>query len=420
MLSEAANRIFTQVGPGTPMGELMRRYWHPIAAVTEMEENPVKAVRLMGEDLVLFRDQQGSYGLLDRHCPHRRADLSYGWVEECGLRCNYHGWAFDAQGRCVAQPYEEQADPNSHFKEKINIKHYQAAERAGLVWAYMGPQPAPLVPNWEPFTWRNGFRQIVYADIPCNWFQCQENSIDPVHFEWMHDNWGKKLRHEGGVAPRHLKIAFDEFDYGFTYRRIREGAGEDHPLWTIGRVCLWPNALFTGGHFEWRVPVDDENTFSVTWCFDPVPRDRHPYVQEKIPYWRGPIKDPRTGRWISTHIMNQDFIAWVGQGTIADRTQEHLGASDVGVLSLRKRFLADLDAIKRGEDPKATIRDIETNRCVRLPIAERDYHENGPTREEYEARVKALGNRRAYPFQTGQPPEVTRAFEDALGIKVEA
>jgi 5,5'-dehydrodivanillate O-demethylase oxygenase subunit len=418
MLNQATNELFTRVGPGTPMGELMRRYWHPIGAVSELEDNPVKPVRLLGEDLVLYRDRNGAYGLLDRHCPHRRADLSYGFVEDCGLRCNYHGWLFDEQGRCIAQPYEEQADPQGRFKDKIHIRAYQVEAKAGLLWAYMGPQPAPLVPNWEPFTWKNGFVQIVYADMPCNWFQCQENSIDPVHFEWMHDNWSKRLRNTGGpYSPTHLKLAFNEFEYGFTYHRVREGADENHPLWTTGRVCLWPHALFTGSHFEWRVPVDDENTLSVTWCFDRVPKDREPYVQERIPYWYGPIKDPRTGRWISSHTMNQDFIAWVGQGAIADRTQEHLGASDVGVLMIRKQFMADIEALKRGEDPKATIRDLETNRCVRLPIAERRSLVEGLTREELEARLKLFG-RRGYPFQVGQPAEVTRAYEDALGIKV--
>src|SRR5438034_122757 len=112
MLSAEDNRTLTQVGRGTPMGELLRRYWMPIAAETEMEDTPVKPVRLMGEDLVLYRDGAGTYGLLDRHCCHRRADLSYGYVQECGLRCNYHGWLYDERGRCLAQPWEEIAHPD--------------------------------------------------------------------------------------------------------------------------------------------------------------------------------------------------------------------------------------------------------------------------------------------------------------------
>jgi 5,5'-dehydrodivanillate O-demethylase oxygenase subunit len=418
MLDQAKNQLFTQVGPGTAMGGLLRRYWMPIAAASEFDEAPVKPVRLLGEDLTLYRDIAGAFGLVDRLCPHRRADLSYGFVEPHGLRCNYHGWLFDETGRCTEQPFEDVAAPEACFKQKIRIRAYPVKVHAGLIWAYLGPAPPPLVPNWEPFNWKNGFVQIVFADVPCNWFQCQENSIDPVHFEWMHANWSMRLKEQAGpYSPRHLKLEFDEFEYGFQYRRIREGMTESDPMWTIGRVCLWPNALFTGDHFEWRVPVDDENTLSVTWSFSRVPRESEPYVQERIPAWHGPIKDPATGRWISSHIMNQDFIAWVGQGTIADRSEEHLATSDRGILLQRKRFLSDLEAIARGEDPTAIIRDPERNRSVPLPVADRKYLVDGVTREEL-MRHPVLGKHLTdgYPFQIGQPAEVRAAFEAAMGI----
>jgi 5,5'-dehydrodivanillate O-demethylase len=418
MLDAAKNRLLTQVGPGTPMGELLRRYWMPVAAVTEFDTITIKPLRLMGEDLTLYRDLSGTFGLIDRHCPHRRADLSYGFVEACGLRCNYHGWLFDEQGRCTEQPFEDMAAPEARFKDKIRVRSYPVKAHAGLIWAYLGPQPAPLVPNWEPFTWKNGFVQIVFADIPCNWFQCQENSIDPVHFEWMHLNWSVRLRdHLGPYSPRHLRLEFDEFDYGFQYRRLREGMNESDPLWRVGRVCLWPNALFPGDHFEWRVPVDDENTLSVTWAFTRVPKEREPFVQERIPCWHGPITEPESGRWISSHIMNQDFIAWVGQGKLADRTAEHLGTSDRGILMMRKRFLQDLESVARGEDPKAVIRDPKVNECVPLPVAERKVLVDGVTRAEL-ARHPIFGRQlsEGYPFQIGQPEEVRKAFLDAMGI----
>jgi 5,5'-dehydrodivanillate O-demethylase len=234
----------------------------------------------------------------------------------------------------------------------------------------------------------------------------------------MHMNWSVRLKGETGpYSPKHIKVAFDEFDYGFTYRRIREGMGEEDPLWTIGRVALWPNALFTGGHFEWRVPVDDENTLSVTWCFNRVPKECEPYVQWSIPAWHGPVKQA-DGRWVSSHIMNQDFIAWVGQGTIADRTQEHLGSSDRGILMMRKRFLDDLDAVGRGEDPKAVIRDAELNRCVPLPVADRKVLIEGLTLEEFK-KHPLFGPQftKGYLFQAGQPEAVTRAFEEAMGLR---
>jgi len=186
-------------------------------------------------------------------------------------------------------------------------------------------------------------------------------------------------------------------------------------------VCLWPNTLFTGDHFEWRVPMDDENTLSVTWAFTRVPKEREPYAQEKIPAWYGPVREDARGSsgggWISSHIMNQDFVAWVGQGVVADRTKEHLGSSDRGIIMQRQRFLSDLEAIARGEDPKAIIRDPAMNRIVPLPVAERKLLVDGLTRAELLAHP-ILGHHYAgdYVFQAGRPAEVAAAFREAMGI----
>ena len=414
------NRTLTQVGAGTPMGGLLRRYWHPVAAVAELEDNPVKPVRLLGEDLALYRDRSGTFGLIDRHCAHRRADLASGSVEARGLRCHYHGWCYDHTGRCIEQPYEDAADPAARYRERIRLKAYKVEALAGLLWAYLGPEPAPLVPNWEPFTWPNGFVQVVFSEVPCNWFQAQENSADPVHFEWLHDNWGARRRGEGGpYAPRHLRLEFEEFEYGIVYKRIREGQGETHPLWTVGRVCLWPNALFTGNHFEWRVPVDDTNTLSVGWFFSRVPAELEPYVQKRIPYWVSPVKDAQTGRWITTHLMNQDFLAWAGQGVVADRGREHLGRSDRGIVMMRRRFLADLERIATGGDPKAVIRDPGGNACVALPVAGREAFTRGLTREERERLgrdgVPGGATQREFAWLAGQPEDVRRAWRHAMG-----
>ena len=420
MLSETDNLTLAQVGRGTPMGELLRRYWMPIAAVAELDDHAVKPVRLLGEDLVLFKDGSGAYGLVDRHCPHRRADLSYGMIEACGLRCNYHGWLWDHTGRCAEQPFEQVAHPDARFKDRVRITAYPVEAKAGLVWAYLGPPPAPLVPTWEPFTWKNGFVQIVFAEVPCNWFQCQENSIDPVHFEWLHSRWTRALAGvTGDPPPTHLRIGFEEFAWGFTYRRILEGQSEQDELWTVGRCCLWPNCLFTGGHFEWRVPIDDGHTLSVGWFFDRVPNEQEPYVQDRIPYWTSPIKDPATGRWITSHIMNQDFVAWVGQGAIADRTREHLGESDRGVILMRRRLLEETGVVARGGEPKAVLRDPGQNHCVRLPIIGREHFVNGSSRVEQETsgqRTPGLPARAGFPFLAGQPAEVRAAYEQAMGL----
>jgi 5,5'-dehydrodivanillate O-demethylase len=418
MLTEQQNERLTQVGPGTPMGNLLRRYWMPIAGASEFsEEKNVKAVRILGEDLVLYKDKQGTFGLVDRKCPHRRADLSYGFVEECGLRCNYHGWLFKEDGSCIAQPYEDTAAPQLLFKDKVTIKSYPVKENAGLLWTYMGPLPLPELPNFEPFTWKNGFRQIAKAEIPCNWLQCQENSIDPVHFEWMHMNWGRRLESSDSEhGPSHKQVAFDEFNYGFVYRRQREDIPDDHPLWTIGRCCLWPNGVFLGDHFEWRVPIDDENTLSIAWLYNRVPREQEPYEQAVVPTWQSDIKDPETGRWISSHIMNQDFIAWVGQGTISDRNNEHLGQSDKGIVMLRRRFESEIKVVEQGGDPKGVIRDKEQASFVELPFIDRKVLTEGATLAELRAHPLFGAHLDTFMFQHGQPQEVWDEFREAMGL----
>jgi 5,5'-dehydrodivanillate O-demethylase len=419
MLSAAHNELLARVGPGTKMGNLLRRHWHPIAAVAELDERPTRPVRLMGEDLVLYKDKSGTFGLVERQCPHRRADLAYGFVEACGLRCNYHGWLFDERGRCLEQPYEDCVNPQARFRDKITIKAYPVEAKAGLLFAYLGPQPAPLLPNWEPFTFTNGFVQVVFSQVPCNWLQCQENSIDPVHFEWMHDNWGVRLSGaDGPYAPKHLELEFKEFEYGLTYHRVREGQPPNNELWTVGRAALWPNIFFIG-HFEYRVPIDDNNTLSVMWFFSRVPKEREPFVQQRIPYWHAPVRDPQSGDWIASHVINQDYVAWVGQGTIADRTQEHLGRSDRGVVMMRRRFLADIEAIERGEDPKGIVRDPEINRCISIPMIGRDLYINGLTLEQLQSSPALVPSTPdQFPFLAGQPEAVRDAYETAMGFKL--
>ena len=415
MLTPARNDMLTRVGPGTPMGNLLRRYWMPIAGASELAVDRIKPVRLLCEDLALYKDLGGRYGLVARHCSHRGADLSCGTVEETGLRCFYHGWKFDQGGACVEQPYEEVAKRNPKSRDGCAIAAYPVRELAGLLWTYMGPAPAPELPVWEPFTFLNGFREIVTAEVPCNWFQCQENSIDPVHFEWMHDNWSARLRGEDAQSARHLKIAYDEFEHGFIYRRVREGGNEGDPNWSIGRVALWPNAFYLGMHFEWRVPVDDENTLSISWFFMRVPTGREPFVQDEVPTWVSPVRD-ENGKWIVSHVINQDIVGWVGQGPIADRTKENLRSSDIGITQMRKRFFDDLEKIAVGQDPSGILRDPATAACVPLPDVMRKYNVEGVPLRDYEKhpllRERLAGFRHHY----GQPADVRRAFAKAMGI----
>ena len=416
MLSAEKNRQLTEVGPGTPMGEVLRRHWHPVAAVDALAREPIQPVRLLGEDWVLFRDRSGAYGLVERQCSHRRADLAYGYVEAQGIRCHYHGWQFAPDGQCIAQPYEDTVDPACRLRAKASLRAGHVRALAGLLWAYVGPLPAPELPDWEPFHWPNGFVQIVFAEVPCNWLQAQENSIDPVHFEWMHANWGRRLAgRDGPPAPKHLQLAFEEFEHGFVYKRISEDTDANNPLWTVGRVCLWPHGFFLGDHFEWRVPVDDTHTLSVLWSFIRVPNESEPFVQPEIPSWTSPIRRP-DGRWITSHVINQDIVAWVGQGAIADRARETLGASDRGIAMIRRQYANDIDAVAAGRDPKGVMRDPAANHAVPLPSDHRDFFRDGLPREQYLKHPKWQLLLKQFVFHAGQPEHVKRACEAALGV----
>lgn len=372
-LTAEQNRRMTEVGPGTPMGELLRRHWHPVAAVDQFSAEPKRAIRVLGEDLVLYRMPTGEYGVIERHCPHRRADFVNGYVEDDGIRCSYHGWKFDSTGQCVQQPYEEQAADGTRFRDRICAVSYKAEARYGLVWVYMGPGQPPLIPAWEPFTVENCYAQIVFHEVNCNWLQCQENSNDPVHFEWLHDNWPPGRAAPGGVAepgeyrPTHVELGFDEWDHGFIYRRLKAGEDESADSWVNGRVAIVPN-LFAPVHFEWRVPIDDERTLSVVWVADRVITEREPFAQTTIHSWSGVTHD-EDGRPLDTHVLHQDVLSWEGQGVIADRTKENLGRSDRGVQMMRNRLEADMAAVERGEDPSGIIRDGGQNDCVKWPTA---------------------------------------------------
>jgi 5,5'-dehydrodivanillate O-demethylase len=258
---------------------------------------------------------------------------------------------------------------------------------------------------------------VFFAEIPCNWLQCQENAIDPVHLEWMHFNWGiRQSGRTGPYSPRHLKIAFDETEYGYVYRRITDATSEAHDLWTLGRVTLWPNGFYAGDHFDWHTPIDDYTTLRVSWAFARVPHEKEPFEQQRpVPAWRGPVRDTG-GRWLSRRPVNQDFVALVGQGAIADRTREHLAASDQGVILLRRRLLAELDAVAAGAEPKALIRDTAKNERIVLPCPDRQVYLDGLPLREMLTHPSVGATLRSYPFQAGEPADVRKAFNAALGL----
>ena len=383
MLSVQENEALTRVGPGTPMGVLMRRYWHPIAPTAELDEKPTKAVRLLGEDLVLYRDRSGTYGLLARLCPHRRVDLSYGIPEEHGLRCMYHGWMMDETGQCIEQPFEETVHPDGRFKEKVRTTAYPVESHFGLLWAYMGPLPAPVVPTWEPYAYEDGIANVAIVELPCNWLQCQENSLDPVHLEWLHGYWAEVQRREAAVrmgeAPElvpivpksHKKIGFTEFEHGIIKRRVAgDGTEEDHD-WTVGHPALFPNILYVGDmvkcNFQYRVPIDDTHTNHITWFFYKSAPGHTVPKQEGIPYWYVPLFQP-DGKLIPDLVNHQDFVAWITQGLNADRTLEKLGESDRGIIMFRKELREQMNIAADGGDPMNVFRDPEKASYIELPL----------------------------------------------------
>ncbi len=370
MLTKKANDRLTRVAAGTPAGELLRRYWHPVAAGVQLEQEPVREVRLLGEELVLWRDRNRDLGLLAGHCPHRGTSLSYGIPEPDGLRCAYHGWKFDRSGQCLEQPAEP---ASSSFPDRVRIASYPVQEMGGLVWAYIGPEPAPLLPRYDLFVREDVDREIGFAVIPCNWFQIMENSLDPVHAEHLHGNHANyMLERQGKPAMRvrrHVRTAFDVFPYGVSKRRLLEGQTEEVDDWRIGHPVLFPNILAVGtaaqAQFQLRVPIDDTSTMH--WWY--LTRRRQPgeAPQQTIPLDEFLYRHP-DGRFMVETAMGQDIMTWVTAGPLMDRASERLATSDAGIILYRKLVQEQIAKVEAGEDPMAVVRDPAQNEpCIAIP-----------------------------------------------------
>jgi len=373
------------VGADSPIGRLLRCYWMPIAAVSELETRDTLPIRLLDEDLVLFRDRSGSLGLLERWCPHRRFDLTFGMVEDCGLRCSHHGWRFDRDGACLEQPFEETVDPGSTFKHRIRAAAYPVEEKAGLIWAYVGREPQPLIPDWAGF-YGPGYTVLSFLHLPCNWLQVMEGFYDPVHVEWLHDRWSYRLngREVPSRRPRHTGFRWLEFDYGVVFQRRL--AGSDR--WLADRTVIFPNIDGAGGqgwYLTWVVPIDRTHTLMVyrltitSWKgdrgqvmvpakgFEPQSRVPAYRIHGELEGDRGPSKD------FGSHLVSQDYASWLGPGECVDRTRQHLGETDRGVIMFRKRLLEQAEIVAAGGDPQGVIRDPARNRRITLPGARRGY-----------------------------------------------
>ena len=380
MLSPEENELLTGVGPGTPMGTLLRRYWYPIAATSELVERPTKSVKILGESLVLYRDKKGRPGLVGPQCAHRRMSLLLGIPESDGLRCAYHGWLYDRNGRCVEQPFEQAEDPSTTFKERVKIPAYPVQELGGLIFAYLGPEPAPLLPRWDLFVRDGVLRDIGAAVVPCNWLQIMENSLDPVHVEWLHQHFYNYVQERLGRSDfkgkpvRHQKIAFRLFDYGIIKNRLLEGESEENEDWQVGHPVIFPNMLLSGSTsrptFQIRVPIDDTHTWHVWYTCYARPDIKE--AQELIPFYKVPVPgfdNDGEPQWsLLDNNSGEDIAAWVTQGEIADRSAERLGLSDKGIILYRHLLEEQLEKVKTGEDPMNVFRDPAKNIYIKLRL----------------------------------------------------
>lgn len=348
-----------EVGPGTPMGELLRRYWHPIGLAADAGATPRK-VRVLGEDLILFRDGQGRAGLVYPHCAHRGASLYYGKVEERGIRCCYHGWLFDVQGHCVEQPCEPEG---GRARDKARQPWYPVEELYGLVWAYLGPpEKKPVLPRYECLEQLEP-GEFVEADdhsiggggpqvIPCNWLQHYENIVDPFHVVILHSSFsGTQFVPEMAVMPQVTWDATDisvrtlslrQLPDGRTFRRVSEAGIPTLRVVPSPRVGRFGMVESLG----WVLPIDD-HSFRI-------------YVAGRVRE-QGELHKMRSrpdGRKLWEELTEAehqvypgDYEAMVSQGAIARHSEEHLATTDRGLVMLRRLLLKQLDAVKEGRDP---------------------------------------------------------------------
>jgi phthalate 4,5-dioxygenase len=389
MLSPAENERLTRVGPGTPMGEVFRRYWIPAALSSELPEadGPPVRVRLLGEDLIAFRETGGTIGLVSAFCPHRRAPLFFGRNEEGGLRCVYHGWKFDRDGRCVDMPSEP---PDSLFKTKVAIESYPTWEGGGYVWTYMGPpESVPPTPDFELVRAPATHRHVSKMLEDCNYLQALEGGMDTSHTHFLHKrNNGDVtyLENFGSTVPR---IDVYPTAYGYMYTGIRR---VEERQWVRAIHFLMPATQMRGtadGFVHWAdevpkvdghlwIPIDDTHTmvYNFMYALDPArPLTHEQAIRFETYAGRGPddfaggyrlkknpANDYLIDRQMQKHVNftgivgvnTEDFAVQEGMEPIVDRFKEHLGTTDRAVIFLRKLLLEATDAVAEGRTPLGT------------------------------------------------------------------
>ena len=396
MLTAADNELLVRTGAGTAMGEYFRRYWQPVALAAELAEpdGPPIRVQVLGEELVAFRDTQGRVGLIEPHCAHRGANLFFGRNEAGGIRCIYHGWKYDATGRCVEMP---NVPPGTGYHGKIAIKAYPTREFGDLVWAYLGPperMPAEI-PQLEFGVLPASHRYVTKRLQQCNWAHSMEGALDTAHFSFLH------MPAPGLASNENPNVAADErrmrwlrndplprftileHDVGFVIGGSRQADGEEL-YWRITQFMLpahsvtpsaMPGETYYG--YTW-VPITDEACWIYVYAWHP---DRALAAEERARYAKGGYgqfaelgsafvpRCNRTNDYLLDRedqkhrsftgvrgVAEQDAMAQDSQGLIADRTREHLTPTDVAIVRFRRAMLDGAKALAAGKEPAAAQR----------------------------------------------------------------
>uniref|UniRef100_E1TJK5 Rieske (2Fe-2S) iron-sulfur domain protein n=1 Tax=Burkholderia sp. (strain CCGE1003) TaxID=640512 RepID=E1TJK5_BURSG len=352
MLDHETNELLTRVGPNTPCGNLLRRYWHPVGYSSELSEaGQTRRVRILGEDLVLARTSGGDVLLVQERCPHRGASLLYGFVEGENIRCAYHGWLYNAAGECIERPFE--SAKASRVCKKM-IESYATHECGGLIFAYMGPaEHKPAFPNWDILVRNDGVRHFeVQEDLACNWFQVQENAVDVTHTFYTHSKYFEHLgmSDESGFGKPFKRFGFQRFDWGIVKSWEYESAGRG---W--GNLMVFPNMLRIMTEMHWRVPVDDTTTRIVWVSFTPSADGSSVQTGEPPKIVRQPARTDEGGRYLMDTFMSQDAMAVETQGAILDRSRENLGASDRGIVMFRQMLQEQIATVQQGGRPMANV-----------------------------------------------------------------
>jgi phenylpropionate dioxygenase-like ring-hydroxylating dioxygenase large terminal subunit len=402
MLSASDNEMLTRTGPGTPMGELFRRFWQPVLLSQQLPlpDCPPVRVRIMGEDLVAFRDTSGQVGLVEPHCPHRGANLFFGRNEKGGIRCAFHGWKFGATGECLEMPTVPKNENYEKLRARVSLKAYPVREAGDYVWAYMGPRDAePAMPDMEFMRVPASHRFVSKKLQQCNWAQACDGALDTAHFSFLHMPVGEEdeeqamkvlQNSEAGASGDRNRVRWmkndgmprftiAEHESGMVMGAARTADGDDL-YWRISQFMMPSHALapstFPGENYHGQtfVPITDDHCWIYCYTWNPerpltnAERDRFAHghtVHAEVDANYVPIRNRDNDYLIDREeqkyrtytgikgVSEQDACIQDSQGFIADRTREHLGPTDLGVVRFRRMMLDCAKTLQKGQAPRA-------------------------------------------------------------------